>query len=55
MIRGGQPDPEVFSQIEEFGSVGDILGGFEAGGTNGTRPDDDDNGPTIRLFRPDDD
>lgn len=53
-IRSGQADPEVVVRIEAFGSLGDLLAEYgldEFGGP----VDDDDNGPRILSFGPNDD
>ena len=52
-IRSGQADRAVLNQIEEFGSLGDVLGGFGSGESLDTPPEDENAGPGISLFDPD--
>ena len=53
LIRNGHADPEVLQQIEGFGELGNILGEFELGDAFGHPPNDENDGPNIRLFHPD--
>lgn len=54
-IRSGQADPEVLVRIEAFAGLGDILGELGIDGSFEGPLDDDDNGPTILSFGPNDD
>jgi hypothetical protein len=54
LIRNGHADPEVLQQIEGFGELGDILEEFGPGDAFGNSPDDENDGPNLRLFHPND-
>lgn len=53
-IRSGQADPEVVVRIEALGSLGDILEEFGMDEFGGPL-DDDDDGPRVLSFGPNDD